>query len=266
MAIDATAAMVSCRIEDCTMTYAIAQDADRLDESHWRWSVWLDAPENELARVKEVVWKLHPTFVPPVVRIKSRKNGFRLKSSGWGEFQIQAEIHEESGEVRKLRHWLRLADASRRKTSSGSRHFAEHQTGRPAPRKARANLFISYRQSDASLAYTLAEALKQHGSEVCLDVDIPDGADLHRWMREKISESDAVVFLVPNQASMHTSGYEIGVADAAGVNVIPVVSEHPSTAALKTWNLMDRKAISFKEGGDPEILAQRILDVVQTST
>src|SRR5438105_138292 len=73
----------------------------------WEWAVWIDAPKAELQQVQYVVYTLHPTFNHPVQVIKDRATKFRLKSSGWGEFEVKAALHRKT-DVVTLSHWLEL--------------------------------------------------------------------------------------------------------------------------------------------------------------
>ena len=165
------------------MSLKIIQTAQPKNQRYWSWSVWLEGTQNELNDVQEVVWKLHPTFLHPIRRVTSRHNGFRLDSSGWGEFEITAEIHALNGQVDNLRRWLRF-----------ERDFAPVKETRVPSR-----VFLSYTRSDARLAGALAKELRGLGVEVFLDVDIPTGVDLRSWVLEKIQESNALVIFVSKE-------------------------------------------------------------------
>jgi hypothetical protein len=200
------------------MTLKIAQETIPIDKSRWRWSVWLDAPAEELDNIKDVVWKLHPSFSPPDVRVDSRQNGFRLTTSGWGEFEVQAEIHRLNGEVDSLRHWLRFETRRSDHPETSGSQVAERQRA----------VFLSYTHAtsaDARLARSVAEALKRHNFQVFIDVDIPPGEDLRQWIYEKISESDAAVLLLSNRtASQIFTGYEVQLAVKVGIPIIAVIT------------------------------------------
>ena len=142
------------------MTFKIAQDATPADQSHWRWSVWLEAPKEELNTVKDVLWKLHPSFSPSAVRVNSRKTGFRLKSSGWGEFEIQAEIHRLNGEKISLRHWLRFNQTAKKsRSNSASAEIAPESMADVATRHP--TVLLSFTSTDARLPGMLHEWLKR---------------------------------------------------------------------------------------------------------
>ena len=74
----------------------------------WSWSVELDAPRDVLARVKCVIYELHPTFPKPVRKITDRESRFRLETAGWGVFPIEARVIFKDGTEEKLKHELKL--------------------------------------------------------------------------------------------------------------------------------------------------------------
>src|SRR5262249_28117167 len=92
------------------MTLKIAQSSTPEDDEFWRWSVWLEGPTVELAKVEEVTWRLHPSFPEPIQRVRSRSTQFKLSTGGWGEFEIHAEVLRDDGKKERLRHWLRLEE------------------------------------------------------------------------------------------------------------------------------------------------------------
>jgi len=90
------------------MPLHIAQTSTYVETDWWRWSVWLEGPEEELEQVKKVVYVLHRTFPNPVQEISNRASQFRLDSAGWGIFTIFARVHRHDGTVIKLEHPLKL--------------------------------------------------------------------------------------------------------------------------------------------------------------
>ena len=72
------------------------------------WEIHLEAAATE--SVAKVEYVLHETFTDPV-RIRSDPaDGFSLKSSGWGEFDVGVKVHFKNGEVARMRHPLKLFD------------------------------------------------------------------------------------------------------------------------------------------------------------
>jgi DNA/RNA endonuclease G (NUC1) len=78
----------------------------------WNWEVCLDGPDSVLDQIDSVEYLLHPTFSERSVRTVDRGSRFALRSSGWGEFMLYAEIRPRSGAPVHLRHWLRLQPES----------------------------------------------------------------------------------------------------------------------------------------------------------
>jgi transcription initiation factor IIF auxiliary subunit len=86
----------------------IAQDQRYEGEDWWDWSVWIDAPSDELAQVERVVWHLHPTFPDNVREHTNRHAKFRLETAGWGTFRVRADVFMKGGGTHKLVHELQL--------------------------------------------------------------------------------------------------------------------------------------------------------------
>jgi hypothetical protein len=123
-------------------------------------------------------------------------------------------------------------------------------------------IFLSYSRRDANLAGVLARKLQERGSKVFLDVDIPAGEDLRRWIEEAISKSNAMVVLAPgDETSLSHSftGYEVGYATAAGIRVIVVtLADLPIDNPLASFQLIQVSP------GNPEdtapYIAKRIIE------
>lgn len=90
------------------MTLKIEQEFEYKDEDWWQWWVWVDGPEKELDQVDYVTYILHPTFPKPVRKITDRTTKFRLQTSGWGVFEIQAKVIHKDGKETLLKHDLVL--------------------------------------------------------------------------------------------------------------------------------------------------------------
>jgi transcription initiation factor IIF auxiliary subunit len=74
----------------------------------WSWSVWLEGPKQDLDAVDMVEYTLHPTFRNPVRTVRTRGNGFKLNTEGWGVFPIYARVCRKDGSVTSLKHQLKL--------------------------------------------------------------------------------------------------------------------------------------------------------------
>jgi transcription initiation factor IIF auxiliary subunit len=90
------------------MRLTVAQDQTYLDNDRWKWSVWIEGADQELDQIKEVTYRLHSSFRNPLRTIRDRDTKFKLKSEGWGVFQIPVKVVLHNGEVLKLQHDLEL--------------------------------------------------------------------------------------------------------------------------------------------------------------
>jgi len=91
------------------MMLMLSQDYEYKRNDWWEWSVWVDAPEQELDQIEYVEYTLHPTFPRPVRQISDRATKFRLQSAGWGQFEIFAKVVHKNGEETPLEHFLELS-------------------------------------------------------------------------------------------------------------------------------------------------------------
>lgn len=88
--------------------FSIAQDQRYVGKDWWDWKVWIEGDDRALDNITEVVWHLHPTFSPPDVRTTNRSDKFLLHRSGWGTFEIVADLKLLNGSPQKLKHELEL--------------------------------------------------------------------------------------------------------------------------------------------------------------
>ena len=79
------------------MTYKLKQDFEYKGDDWWEWSVWVEASDAELNKIKFVEYTLHPTFSKPVREIRDRSTKFRLETTGWGVFTIYAKAFLKNG-------------------------------------------------------------------------------------------------------------------------------------------------------------------------
>ena len=113
------------------MSLEIRQTASQVSDRSWHWSVWIDGPDAELDQVELVEWILHPTFPNPIVPVKQRQTKFRLDRTGWGEFEINANVTAKDGRPQHLKHQLRLAESAKQSPKRSSASLAALQTFRP---------------------------------------------------------------------------------------------------------------------------------------
>ena len=91
-----------------TTKYKIEQGSTYLQEDWWKWWLYLEASDKDLDAVDYVLYKLHPTFSPPVVKVLDRSSGFKMETEGWGIFTIYAIVYLKNGETINLEHELEL--------------------------------------------------------------------------------------------------------------------------------------------------------------
>jgi transcription initiation factor IIF auxiliary subunit len=220
------------------MTISIKQDAHRETKTWWEWSVWLEGPAEEMAEIAKVVYTLHPSFVEPVQEIKTRGNGFKLDSMGWGEFELHLALHFKDGKVRNRKHWLKLVDHGKAPREEATDRIGKDavakvlKAGKTLPRAApppmaveaaRPTVFISGSIADMPAIRNITEHLQRQGTEVFSTLNLPiSSVPWERQVHDALSKSSAAMFVIsedPSRSMMH----EIDIAKAAGVQMIPVV-------------------------------------------
>jgi transcription initiation factor IIF auxiliary subunit len=90
------------------MGLRIEQGFQYQGEDWWKWWIWLDGTQEELASVQEVTYVLHPSFPNPVRTIRNRETKFRLETAGWGTFTIYARVLHADDTVSNMEHELVL--------------------------------------------------------------------------------------------------------------------------------------------------------------
>jgi hypothetical protein len=245
------------------MSIRIMQEANYKGGNWWQWSVWLDGTTKELDAVDHVTYTLHPTFPTPVRRIDTRRNGFRLDSAGWGEFEIYLDIALKDGRTRKRTHYLKLQDsektedvanvkrkASRRaipSVATGARSIAARAGATSTPgavpaqpgRKGPA-VFISGGVMDTATLQALGSALKSNGAEVLGPQQISSSVPFAKDIDDMIARSNAAVFVISGRPNLWLA-QEIEAARRHHVGVIVPVLVGSSAAVPEA--LKDYKAI-----------------------
>jgi hypothetical protein len=188
------------------MTLRLENDSNPIGKGRWRWSAWVEGSPDDLKAIESVTYRLHPTFPIPEVRVKTRKNKFKLVSSGWGEFSLTAEAHLTDGTSVHLEKWLTLAGIS---TAAGG--------------EGRKTVFISYSIGDTDIASDLRRALAQQGLEVRTADQLVDACDeVTTQIGKAVRAADAVVAVVSDPPSRFIE-QEALAAHHKGRFVIPVV-------------------------------------------
>lgn len=91
------------------MSLKLKNDWNYKGNDRWDWEVYLVSEDpKELEEVEEVKYILHPTFRQPIRVIDKSTGDFRLKTNGWGTFQIRAFAYLKGGGKLKLEHELDL--------------------------------------------------------------------------------------------------------------------------------------------------------------
>lgn len=83
--------------------------ATEVRKGWWKWTVFVQGPDDVLDNIQCVEYTLHPTFPNPVREVCSRGTGphaFALATSGWGTFQIRIRLFLRDGRVQELTHNL----------------------------------------------------------------------------------------------------------------------------------------------------------------
>jgi transcription initiation factor IIF auxiliary subunit len=97
--------------ESTASSLSVGNDAQQLGKRLWRWTVFIEAPEDTLSQIQCVTYTLHETFPDPVREVCARGRGsraFPLTVTGWGTFELQARVYFKDGRVQDLTHDLRF--------------------------------------------------------------------------------------------------------------------------------------------------------------
>jgi len=200
------------------MAYHIEQSAKHDGNGWWSWSVWIEASDDELARVSVVEYHLHETFPEPIVRIKSADTKFRLSTGGWGTFALRARVLDDNGdEMAVLKHPLRFEytlDASSGTTTQGT--FPPY-------------LFLSYSVTDRDIADQVKARLSEYGIAYQSADEIPAGVAWQSWIQETIAGAKASVAIVSGEPSRFVE-FELQKARDLGKPVFAVLGQAPQVA------------------------------------
>lgn len=74
----------------------------------WKWAVWVEGTDEDLAQIEYVEWTLDPSFPNPVRKARNREEKFRIDTGGWGVFPIHARVLMTDGNSVSLKHYLSL--------------------------------------------------------------------------------------------------------------------------------------------------------------
>jgi len=79
------------------------------DRPYYEWEVFVDESDSILDKIDHVVYFLHSTFPEPVRTVSKRDNQFALRTKGWGEFLINAQVVFKDKEVEQTEYRLNLS-------------------------------------------------------------------------------------------------------------------------------------------------------------
>lgn len=111
------------------MAISLTNDVVKV-EGEWRtWRAYLVSDDpNELKKVKQVEYVLHPSFKKSIVTVKDSKNNFELIRTGWGTFNLKATVYYvDDTPPLSLEHWLEFdhPDSDYIPVKAGKKSFFE---------------------------------------------------------------------------------------------------------------------------------------------
>ena len=234
------------RVDDVksSLKLRLLNDSKPIDSGLWEWSVWVDGPGEELDRVKEVRYTLHPTFPNPVRTVTDRQSNFRLQSSGWGEFSILAQLMVSDGSAESLERWLRL---------EGRQEEAGDATRR------RPRVYLSGSSIDRGFLRTIGAELEKQDVEVVTADDIAAESSFAESVTNAVSSSDVVAVLL-SRGITNAAQYDIALARAGRKVVVPILLgkevSPPALADLKAIHV----ATEDQSSQVADVLASRAKD------
>src|SRR6266478_1613774 len=82
---------------------------DTADKEYYRLLIFLDADTPErLDDVAAVTYRLHPSFRDPVRQVSDRQSSFEIRTAGWGEFNMTAEVSFKGGKRLVVERYINL--------------------------------------------------------------------------------------------------------------------------------------------------------------
>jgi hypothetical protein len=218
--------------------------AEPRGESWWEWSVWVEGSDAALALLASVRYVLHPTFRNPVRVVADRTSKFRLTSSGWGEFAIEAEVTRVDGRTFRLERWLDLG----------------FQQGREAAdRKPR--VFLSFGAADAPWARAVKEELTKQGVDVVSPQDKAAGTTITSAISDTLQGADLVAFMTSGELRGFAE-VELDQALERNKTCVPILIGRDISAPAQLANLA---AVHMYTRGDSRAVADalraRVIDL-----
>lgn len=201
------------------MTIQIKQETVPKGKDWWEWSVWLEGAKKELDAINHVVYTLHPTFSNPVVRVANRTTGFRIDSSGWGEFTIYVQVKNKDGSMNKRQHYLKLNDPDIGKARLNQKSRRTFSAKEPLRR----TVFVSGGTRDSEAVDAVRKVFSEKNFEVVGPQDVTGGQELQRSVNDMIARADVAVFVISGRPNLWLNE-EIKAAVKGGVrHIVPLV-------------------------------------------
>jgi hypothetical protein len=175
-------------MDNSTKKLRLVNNSGYRGNRNWSWNVWLEGPAKELAKVVSVKYFLHPTFRNPEHLVTNKASKFKLSGSGWGEFNIKAEVLIKGEEkTLELNHWLEFSPEDKKE----------------AFRRSKGYVYISHSVVDSQVANRLAGLLSAKGYQVTASAmaDFAAGADWQKVIENNMKTADVnVVFISPGMS------------------------------------------------------------------
>jgi transcription initiation factor IIF auxiliary subunit len=172
--------------------FNLVNDSKYLGNRRWSWNVWLEGPADSISEIVSVKYFLHPTFTNPIHTVTDKSSKFKLSGSGWGEFNIKAEVLTDGGNTVTLNHWLEF-DAKEK---------------RAALKSTKGEVFLSHSAADGLVANRLAGLLNAKGYHVTASamMDTAAGKDWQKEIKNNMKRADVnVVFISPGMSAYTSS-------------------------------------------------------------
>ncbi len=84
----------------------LTNTSTKLDNQLWSWTASIKGPSSYLKLINSVTYYLHPTFKIDRVKGDSSRVGHPYTTTGWGIFQLKAEVTLYNGKSRMYTHLL----------------------------------------------------------------------------------------------------------------------------------------------------------------
>ena len=236
---------------------------------YWDWKIWLIASEDILNKIKVVRYGLHPTFPNPIRIIDDPSDGFSLKSSGWGEFNVKIEIIFNEGNNLKTTHWLTLKDSNNRIKGDfenfNSSSLAEWASAtNPEDRESLGapnhTVFVSAALSHLDTVDQVTKNLKQHDIAVVTSQNIEIGESLESFHSNTLENVDMAVIMLSDRLGP-SSRREI---ESARTTKPTVLVSHAETAA-EFNNTESDFPLKVIDPDDPDKITFSIVEMLENN-